>query len=71
MMYLHEMNIIHCDLAARNLLVTSASDTGKYLVKVTDFGLSKVVATQNYSRATEGQVMWLSWQQLIFCRCFQ
>jgi serine/threonine protein kinase len=42
MHYLETKNIIHRDLALRNLLVTTqGSDVQKYLVKVGDFGLSK------------------------------
>ena len=38
MKYLHEMNIIHRDLAARNILIENI-----HLVKITDFGLAKMV----------------------------
>lgn len=34
--HLHENNIIHCDLAARNLLIEK--EQGLLRVKVTDFG---------------------------------
>jgi TPR repeat protein/WD40 repeat protein len=39
MRYLHENDIIHGDLAARNLLLTLSNN--KHLVKVSDFGLSR------------------------------
>jgi serine/threonine protein kinase len=48
MLCLEHMNILHCDLAARNCLV--ASD---YTVKVSDFGLSKVLKTSSYYKANK------------------
>jgi len=44
--YLHRQNIIHRDLAARNLLMSEVN--GKYVIKVSDFGLSRAVAHGNY-----------------------
>jgi Janus kinase 2 len=43
MAYLHSVDLLHNDLAARNVLVTKndLKEDGKYLVKVSDFGLSK------------------------------
>ncbi|XP_066917660.1 receptor tyrosine-protein kinase erbB-4-like isoform X2 [Clytia hemisphaerica] len=38
MVYLHSRNLVHRDLSARNILVT-----GKKQVKISDFGLSKVL----------------------------
>jgi serine/threonine protein kinase len=42
MAYLHSKNIIHNDLAARNVLITTNSNKseGSFLAKVSDFGLS-------------------------------
>lgn len=39
MSYLHGQNVVHRDLACRNLLVKREDDD--YLVKVSDFGLSE------------------------------
>jgi serine/threonine protein kinase len=39
MVYLQKRGVIHCDLSARNLLVSLLD--GKYEVKVADFGLSR------------------------------
>lgn len=41
MTYLASHKIVHCDLAARNLLV-KYGEAGDYIIKVADFGLSKV-----------------------------
>ncbi len=65
MAYLHEMNIIHCDLALRNLLVTTGTDNRKYLVKVADFGMSKTVTNIGlYSRVTDNETLPIKWTAL-------
>ena len=46
MNHLHTENIIHCDLAARNLLCIKQTD--RIVVKVSDFGLSKISETGTY-----------------------
>jgi serine/threonine protein kinase len=46
MVYLSESNIIHSDLAARNILIASKD---KYLAKISDLGLSKIIRSdKNY-----------------------
>ena len=61
MAYLHDRNIIHCDLALRNLLVSSSSDR-KYLVKVADFGMSKTISnTSLYSRVDDNGALPIKW----------
>jgi serine/threonine protein kinase len=59
MQYLESQKIIHRDLALRNLLVTSGGDDLKYLVKVADFGLSRVLQSEYYSMtSTKFPVKW-------------
>jgi serine/threonine protein kinase len=51
MSYLHSKDILHNDLASRNVLLTKneKENDGKYLAKVSDFGLSFFSnATQDY-----------------------
>jgi len=50
MEYLSQQKIIHRDLAIRNLLVTVGTET-QYLIKVADFGMSRITTNdQNYYR---------------------
>jgi len=44
--YLEQKNIIHRDLGTRNLLVANVD--GKFVVKITDFGLSREVSNKIY-----------------------
>ncbi|ELR16409.1 protein kinase domain containing protein [Acanthamoeba castellanii str. Neff] len=63
MTHLHAENILHCDLARRNILVTTSN--GEYQAKVTDFGLSKRVTSGrvrhsfSHSQAC-GPIKWMS-----------
>jgi len=47
MKYLESMSIVHRDLSARNLLVKM--EDGRFVVKVGDFGLSRLVASSYYT----------------------
>ena len=52
--YLSSLNIIHCDLACRNILVGE----GKKL-KISDFGLSRVLCNDPaYVKTTKGRRPW-------------
>eukprot|EP01119_Soliformovum_irregulare_P018057 TRINITY_DN5472_c0_g1_i2.p1 TRINITY_DN5472_c0_g1~~TRINITY_DN5472_c0_g1_i2.p1 ORF type:complete len:1076 (+),score=303.21 TRINITY_DN5472_c0_g1_i2:3249-6476(+) len=55
MAHLHEEKILHCDLAARNLLV-ALKGKDDYVVKVADFGLSHIAAeSENYNINAEAK----------------
>ncbi len=58
MSYLEDQKIIHRDLALRNLLV-SKGGSGEYIVKVGDFGMSKLMQEEYYR--TESKVMPVKW----------
>jgi len=69
MTYLHEKNVVHRDLASRNVLVkfvdrnnveTSDPD-GSFVIKIADFGLSRDVEEKDYYRRSE-QVTALPWK---------
>ncbi|KAK0409255.1 hypothetical protein QR680_004435 [Steinernema hermaphroditum] len=61
MRYLHEQNCLHRDLAARNCLISS-----KGIVKIADFGLSKIVGELNEvdSGAQQIPVRWMAPEML-------
>jgi serine/threonine protein kinase len=42
MAYLHEKNVLHCDLKSSNLLIDE-----NWNVKLCDFGLSRINSTKN------------------------
>ena len=54
MNYLESMNIVHRDLAARNILVKE--DDYGYVLKISDFGLSREVDANQYYTAKDGEI---------------
>lgn len=46
MAYLESVHFVHRDLAARNILVQE-----HHMVKISDFGLSRALADENYYKA--------------------
>jgi len=56
--YLESKNVIHRDIALRNLLVTRAD--GKYVVKVADFGLSRSTQSGEYE-SSSGSKLPIKW----------
>jgi len=61
MVYLHSNFILHRDLALRNLLVSFGSD-GEWIVKVSDFGLSRESEEDYYKLSTKaGKMFPLKW----------
>ena len=59
MLYLEQQQIIHRDLALRNLLATQGTDQNKYLIKVADFGLSRTSDSGYYK--TEDKSIPFKW----------
>ncbi|XP_066540239.1 epidermal growth factor receptor-like isoform X2 [Hoplias malabaricus] len=63
MNYLEEHHIVHCDLAARNVLVKTHNH-----VKITDFGLAKLLSTEdNEYHADKGKVpiKWMALESIL------
>ncbi|KAL6069762.1 Tyrosine-protein kinase abl2 [Balamuthia mandrillaris] len=60
MIHLHAENVLHCDLAARNILVSVVD--GEYHAKVADFGLAKgpTFSTNFTHPQTFGPIKWMS-----------
>jgi len=53
MAHLHMENVLHCDLACRNLLVQKQS--GTYLIKISDFGLARTSESGLYDANQEAK----------------
>ncbi|XP_077991126.1 focal adhesion kinase 1-like isoform X2 [Glandiceps talaboti] len=63
--YLESKKFVHRDIAARNVLVSSADD-----VKLGDFGLSRWVEDQSYYKASKGKlpIKWMAPESINFRR---
>jgi len=63
--YLESKNFVHRDVAARNVLVVSATE-----VKLGDFGLSRWMAEQSYYKASKGKlpIKWMAPESINFRR---
>eukprot|EP00027_Filamoeba_sp_ATCC50430_P007235 CAMPEP_0168546232 /NCGR_PEP_ID=MMETSP0413-20121227/3387_1 /TAXON_ID=136452 /ORGANISM="Filamoeba nolandi, Strain NC-AS-23-1" /LENGTH=619 /DNA_ID=CAMNT_0008576393 /DNA_START=488 /DNA_END=2344 /DNA_ORIENTATION=- len=59
MIYLEQKNIVHRDLGSRNLLVTETD--GRYVVKVSDFGLSRQVEENDAVYSSKEGVFPVKW----------
>jgi serine/threonine protein kinase len=63
MKYLESMNIIHRDLAARNCLVGDM-----YRVKIADFGMSRLLYSNDYYTVEGHAVLplrWMAWESIL------
>jgi len=61
MAYLEGVRIVHRDLALRNLLASGRGDEDRFLVKVSDFGLSRAVSGSDLYEARGGTVLSVRW----------
>lgn len=50
--HLEEQNIVHCDLAARNILISEG-----FVLKIGDFGMAKEMSEKEYYRRSEVRVL--------------
>ena len=66
MEYLASKNIMHGDLAARNILITNFTKEENYLAKICDFGLSKAFYDKtSYEKQDRNNIPW-KWMDVIF-----
>ncbi|XP_068749664.1 serine/threonine-protein kinase Chk2-like [Montipora capricornis] len=63
--YLHEQGITHRDLKPENVLLSS--EKNETVIKITDFGLSKVVGEQSLMKTLCGTASYLAPEVLITC----
>jgi len=59
MHHLHQANILHCDLAARNCLIKK-NESNTFKVKIADFGMSKITESGTYA-AAKNEKMAIRW----------
>ena len=66
MQYLASKNIMHGDLAARNILITNVNNDESYLAKICDFGLSKnFYDKDSYEKQDRKNIPW-KWMDVDF-----
>ena len=54
--HLHENNIVHRDIKPGNILITASPIHGQFMVKLTDFGLSKFLDPNDETSAMSSDV---------------
>ena len=64
MKYLESNNVVHRDLALRNLLVTGGGEKGKWIVKISDLGLSRAMESNYYK--SEGKAIPIKWSAPVY-----
>jgi len=63
MRHLHKHNVVHCDLAARNILLTDINEP-----KICDFGMSRILertSSKAESNVAVGSVCWMASESLV------
>jgi hypothetical protein len=62
MTHLHKHNIVHRDLAARNILLTHANNLSEAHLKITDFGMSRVLhqGNEGITKNALGPIRWMA-----------
>ncbi|KAK8724801.1 hypothetical protein OTU49_010926 [Cherax quadricarinatus] len=64
MKYLEALNVVHRDLAARNCLVGN-----ELTIKISDFGMSRPLYSNDYYRLSEGRALlpirWMAWESIL------
>jgi insulin receptor len=62
MCHLHKHNIVHRDLAARNILLTHANNLSEAHLKITDFGMSRVLhqGNEGITKNALGPIRWMA-----------
>lgn len=62
--YLHENNVIHCDLKCSNILIKTDPEKEKLTLKLSDFGCSKhfnsEVSALTMSNVVRGSLAWMA-----------
>lgn len=61
--YLHRYGIVHRDLKPDNIMITEQNDLG--IIKIMDFGLSKIVSTQETMREGYGTLSYVAPEVLL------
>ena len=64
--FLHQHNIVHRDLASRNILLDERESDGALFAKISDFGMSRVLGEDQFNHTYQelGPIKWMATEQL-------